>query len=182
MDRLVFRSLRINCHAADRVHGSSLFRDALTMQIAAGVHGALRLFALLYTPVGYLPARGTAEDVSAWQLLIERRQARFLMLMEIPSRWYKLSMQQEVKENCLQRLARIEGQVRGIARMVGEDRYCIDILTQIAAVQAALGKVEREILQNHVNTCVEHAIASGNAEEQRRKVAELMEVLNRSLG
>ncbi len=67
------------------------------------------------------------------------------MLMEIPSRWYKLSMQQEVKENCLQRLARIEGQVRGIARMVGEDRYCIDILTQIAAVQAALGKVEREI-------------------------------------
>ena len=97
-------------------------------------------------------------------------------------RWYKHLMQQEVKENCLQRLARIEGQVRGIARMVGEDRYCIDILTQIAAVQAALRKVEGEILQNHVNTCVEHAIASGNAEEQRRKVAELMEVLNRSLG
>jgi len=96
--------------------------------------------------------------------------------------WYKRAMQHVVKENCLQRLARIEGQVRGIARMVGEDRYCIDILTQIAAVQAALRKVEGEILQNHVNTCVEHAIASGNAEEQRRKVAELMEVLNRSLG
>jgi DNA-binding FrmR family transcriptional regulator len=91
-------------------------------------------------------------------------------------------MQEEVKENCLQRLARIEGQVRGVARMVGEGRYCIDILTQIAAVQAALRKVESEILQNHVNTCVEHAITSGNAEEQRRKVAELMEVLNRSLG
>ncbi len=91
-------------------------------------------------------------------------------------------MQQEVKEKCLQRLARIEGQVRGIARMVGEDRYCIDIMTQIAAVHAALRKVESEILQNHVNTCVEHAIASGNAEEQRRKVMELMEVLNRSLG
>ena len=97
-------------------------------------------------------------------------------------RWYKRFMQQEMKEKCLQRLARIEGQVRGIARMVGEDRYCIDILTQIAAAQAALRKVESEILQNHVNTCVEHAIASGNAEEQRRKVAELMEVLNRSLG
>jgi CsoR family transcriptional regulator, copper-sensing transcriptional repressor len=102
--------------------------------------------------------------------------------MDIPSRWYKRFMQQEMKEKRLQRLARIEGQVRGIARMVGEDRYCIDILTQIAAVQAALRKVESEILQNHVNTCVEHAITSGNAEEQRRKVAELMEVLNRSLG
>jgi CsoR family transcriptional regulator, copper-sensing transcriptional repressor len=97
-------------------------------------------------------------------------------------RWYKRFMQQEMKEKRLQRLARIEGQVRGIARMVGDDRYCIDILTQIAAVQAALRKVESEILQNHVNTCVEHAITSGNAEEQRRKVAELMEVLNRSLG
>lgn len=97
-------------------------------------------------------------------------------------RWYKRFMQQEMKEKRLHRLARIEGQVRGIARMVGDDRYCIDILTQIAAVQAALRKVESEILQNHVNTCVEHAITSGNAEEQRRKVAELMEVLNRSLG
>lgn len=90
-------------------------------------------------------------------------------------------MQQNVKDKCLQRLSRIEGQVRGIARMVSEDRYCIDIITQMAAVQAALRKVESEILQNHVNTCVAHAIASGNADEQRKKVAELMEVLNRSL-
>jgi DNA-binding FrmR family transcriptional regulator len=103
-------------------------------------------------------------------------------LPDIPSGGTSVPMQQEMKEKRLQRLARIEGQVRGIARMVGEDRYCIDILTQIAAVQAALRKVESEILQNHVNTCVEHAITSGNAEEQRRKVAELMEVLNRSLG
>jgi DNA-binding FrmR family transcriptional regulator len=91
-------------------------------------------------------------------------------------------MQRDIRDNCLQRLSRIEGQVRGIARMVSEDRYCIDIITQISAVQAALRKVESEILQNHVNTCVEHAIASGNAEEQRQKVAELMEVLNRSIG
>ncbi len=90
-------------------------------------------------------------------------------------------MQQDVKDKCLQRLSRIEGQVRGIARMVGEDRYCIDIITQMAAVQAALRKVEAEILQNHVNTCVARAIASGDADEQRKKVAELMEVLNRSL-
>jgi DNA-binding FrmR family transcriptional regulator len=88
----------------------------------------------------------------------------------------------DTKTKCLQRLSRIEGQVRGIARMVAEDRYCIDIITQIAAAQAALRKVEGELLQNHVSHCVEHAIASGNAEDQRRKVAELMEVLNRRSG
>lgn len=82
----------------------------------------------------------------------------------------------------MKRLSRIEGQVRGIARMVGEDRYCIDILTQIAAVQAALRKVEGEILRNHVAHCVEHAIASGNADDQRRKVSELVEVLSRRAG
>ncbi|KAI96293.1 metal-sensitive transcriptional regulator [Rhodomicrobium vannielii ATCC 17100] len=87
----------------------------------------------------------------------------------------------EGKDKRLRRLARIEGQVRGIARMVADERYCIDIITQIAAVQAALRKVESEILENHVSHCVEHAIQSGNAEEQRTKVAELMEVLNRRL-
>lgn len=66
--------------------------------------------------------------------------------------------------------------------MVGDDRYCIDIITQISAVQAALRKVENELLQNHVSHCVEHAIASGNTEDQRQKVAELMEVLNRRTG
>jgi DNA-binding FrmR family transcriptional regulator len=91
-------------------------------------------------------------------------------------------MRKEIRDKCLQRLSRIEGQVRGIARMVGEDRYCIDIITQIAAAQAALRKVENELLEDHVSHCVEHAIASGNAEDQRRKVAELMEVLNRRSG
>ena len=66
--------------------------------------------------------------------------------------------------------------------MVAGDRYCIDIITQIAAAQAALRKVEGELLQNHVSHCVEHAIASGDAEDQRQKVAELMEVLNRRPG
>ncbi|NJO22825.1 MAG: metal-sensitive transcriptional regulator [Sphingomonadales bacterium] len=64
--------------------------------------------------------------------------------------------------------------------MVDEDRYCIDIVTQIAAVRAALERVEEEILRDHVAHCVEHAIKSGNAAEQRRKVAELMDVLARS--
>lgn len=80
----------------------------------------------------------------------------------------------------LKRLSRIEGQVRGLSRMVEEDRYCIDIITQIAAVRAALAKVEEDILQDHIAHCVEHAIASGDRHEQRKKVAELMEVLERT--
>lgn len=89
-------------------------------------------------------------------------------------------MQKEAKSSCLQRLGRIEGQVRGISRMVAEDRYCIDILTQLSAVRAALRRVEDLVLRDHVAHCVEHAIASGNAEEQRQKVAELMEVFARA--
>ena len=88
-------------------------------------------------------------------------------------------MDQETKRKCQQRLSRIEGQVRGVARMIDEGRYCIDIMNQIAAVQAAMGKVEEELLRNHVSHCVENAITSGNADEQRKKVAELIEVLGR---
>jgi len=70
--------------------------------------------------------------------------------------------------------------VRGVAGMVERDRYCIDIITQIAAVRAALRRVEEEILQDHVGHCVEAAIASGNRREQRRKVNELIDVLART--
>ena len=84
------------------------------------------------------------------------------------------------KSTTLKRLSRIEGQVRGLARMVEEDRYCIDIVTQISAVRAALRRVEEEILRDHVSHCVEHAIASGDPKEQRAKIAELMDVLGRS--
>lgn len=80
----------------------------------------------------------------------------------------------------VKRLSRIEGQVRGIARMVEEDRYCVDIVTQISAVRAALRKVEEEVLKQHIEHCVEHAITSGDREEQRTKVAELMELLKRA--
>ncbi len=93
---------------------------------------------------------------------------------------YMSTMQQASKTSCRKRLNRIEGQVRGLARMVDEDRYCIDIVTQIAAVRAALGRVEQEILRDHVAHCVDQALKSGNAAEQRRKVAELMDVLARS--
>lgn len=84
------------------------------------------------------------------------------------------------KAATLKRLGRLEGQVRGIARMVEDDRYCIDIVTQIAAARAALRKVEEEILREHVAHCVEHAIASGDKADQRRKVAELMDVMGRA--
>jgi len=91
-------------------------------------------------------------------------------------------MQEATKTSCRKRLSRIEGQVRGLARMVEQDRYCIDIVTQLSAVRAALGRVEEEILRDHVAHCVEGAIRSGNAAEQRRKVAELMDVLARARG
>ena len=89
-------------------------------------------------------------------------------------------MRTEIKAPCLTRLKRIEGQVRGLARMVEEDRYCIDIVTQISAVRTALRRVEEEILRDHVAHCVEHAVASGNKAEQRQKIAELMDVIARA--
>jgi DNA-binding FrmR family transcriptional regulator len=89
-------------------------------------------------------------------------------------------MRKDIKASCQKRLSRIEGQVRGLARMVDEDRYCIDIVTQIAAVRAALRRVEEEVLRDHVAHCVEHAIASGNKSDQREKIAELMDVIGRS--
>jgi DNA-binding FrmR family transcriptional regulator len=84
------------------------------------------------------------------------------------------------KPKLLNRLNRIEGQVRGVSRMVGEDRYCIDVLTQIRAIRAALAKVETELLKTHLDHCIEGAIVSGDAAEQRRKAAELIELLERA--
>jgi CsoR family transcriptional regulator, copper-sensing transcriptional repressor len=89
-------------------------------------------------------------------------------------------MRPHAKASVLKRLNRIEGQVGGLSRMVEQDRYCIDIVTQLSAVRAALRRAEEEILADHVANCVEHAIASGNKAEQRRKVTELMEVLSRA--
>ena len=89
-------------------------------------------------------------------------------------------MRKDIKVSCFKRLNRIEGQVRGLSRMVEEDRYCIDIVTQVAAIRAALRRVEEEILRDHVSHCVEHAIASGNKADQRRKIEELMAVVSRA--
>jgi CsoR family transcriptional regulator, copper-sensing transcriptional repressor len=89
-------------------------------------------------------------------------------------------MRAQAKAACLRRLGRIGGQVRGLARMVEEDRYCIDVVTQVAAVRGALRRVEEEVLRDHVGHCVDHAIASGNKGDQRKKIAELMDVLGRA--
>jgi DNA-binding FrmR family transcriptional regulator len=80
---------------------------------------------------------------------------------------YIAGMRKDIKTSCLKRLQRIEGQVRGLARMVEDDRYCIDIVTQIAAVRAALRRAEEEIV-------------SGDKADQRRKIAELMDVVGRA--
>lgn len=74
-------------------------------------------------------------------------------------------MHEDAKEKYRKRLSRIEGQVRGVSRMVDDNRCCTDIITQIAAVQAALPKVEEELLRSHVSHCVEHAIKSDDAED-----------------
>jgi CsoR family transcriptional regulator, copper-sensing transcriptional repressor len=89
-------------------------------------------------------------------------------------------MRSDIKASIQKRLGRIEGQVRGLSRMVEEDRYCIDIVTQISAVRAALRRVEEEVLRDHVAHCVEHAIKSGDRRDQRQKIAELMAVIERS--
>jgi DNA-binding FrmR family transcriptional regulator len=91
-------------------------------------------------------------------------------------------MQEHGKKSVAARLSRIEGQVRGVARMIEQDRYCIDVVNQIEAVRAALKRVEDAILKDHVAHCVEGAIASGDAADQRRKLAELVQVFGRIAG
>ena len=88
-------------------------------------------------------------------------------------------MNERTRKSVSGRLSRIEGQVRGISRMVAEDRYCIDVLTQLQAVRAALHKVEEEMLKDHVQHCVAHAFEAGDPGEQREKIDELVNVLGR---
>jgi DNA-binding FrmR family transcriptional regulator len=80
----------------------------------------------------------------------------------------------------IDRLSRIQGQVGGIARMIQDDRYCIDILTQIQAIKAALRKVEDELLKSHSNHCVANAIKSGDVKEARTKFAELVDLFSKT--
>lgn len=83
------------------------------------------------------------------------------------------------RSDIINRLKRIEGQVRGVSQMVADDRYCMDILHQVQAVKAALAKVESAILKDHASCCVAEAIASGDVAEQRAKFNELVDLFER---
>jgi len=80
------------------------------------------------------------------------------------------------KAGLARRLNRVEGQVRGIGRMVEEDRYCVDILTQVSAVQSALDALARELLEHHLHGCVQHAVRSGDGD---RAIAEALAVIRK---
>jgi len=88
-------------------------------------------------------------------------------------------MKPELRAKVEQRLRRVAGQVAGIQRMVDEDRYCVDVLLQVAAVRAALDRVGKLVLASHVETCVAGAFQDGSARERRKKLDELLEVFAR---
>jgi DNA-binding FrmR family transcriptional regulator len=88
---------------------------------------------------------------------------------------------EETRNDLLARLRRIEGQVRGIHRMVEQDTYCIDILTQVSAAVSALDKVGLKVVANHVQTCVREAVSAPEPEAGRRHVEELVDALERFL-
>jgi DNA-binding FrmR family transcriptional regulator len=83
------------------------------------------------------------------------------------------------KDAMVKRLHRIEGQVRGIERMVEEERYCIDILTQIGAVTTALESLAQRLLEDHANHCVAGALAAGDREQAETKTRELLDAVQR---
>ena len=99
-------------------------------------------------------------------------------LLFIPYRGIVQAMDAKLKKSQLARLSRIEGQVRGIARMIEEERYCIDVLTQVRAVRAALNKVEQETLGDHLQHCVAHAFHAGSEKDRKAKIEEILEVLD----
>ena len=88
----------------------------------------------------------------------------------------------ETKVKALGRLRRIEGQVQGIQRMVEEEKYCVDILLQLTAVEGAVEQVQRLLLGRHIESCVAEAIRSGSTRDRQRKVDELLDVFSRFSG
>ena len=159
-------------------------RTAYEFRAAAGRAKIIRMAAVLR------PVLGRVRIDSHAAHRIDHAVFRVVMMVMSGSHAYRLApntprgyiaaMAKDSKPGTLKRLNRIEGQVRGLARMVEDERYCIDIVTQIGAVRAALRRVEEEILRDHVAHCVDHAIKSGNKADQRRKVAELMDVMGRA--
>jgi len=88
-------------------------------------------------------------------------------------------MDADTKGKALGRLRRIEGQIQGIQRMVDEEKYCVDILLQLSAVQGAVEQVQKLLLGQHIESCVSEAIRSGNTRERAKKVGELLDVFAR---
>jgi DNA-binding FrmR family transcriptional regulator len=88
-------------------------------------------------------------------------------------------MDDDTRLKALGRLRRIEGQVQGIQRMVEQDKYCVDILLQLAAVEGAVGQVQKLVLGRHIAECVTEAIRSGSPRERQKKMDELLEVFSR---
>ena len=86
-------------------------------------------------------------------------------------------MKEKTKSLADQRLARIEGQVRAVRRLVAEDRYCVDIVRQVQAARSALSSLEALVIEDHVDTCVEQALTKGSINERREKVTELVGIL-----
>jgi DNA-binding FrmR family transcriptional regulator len=91
-------------------------------------------------------------------------------------------MDAQNKGKALGRLRRIEGQVQGIQRMVEEDKDCVDVLLQLAAVQGAVEQVQKLMLGQHLESCVAEAVRSGSARDRQKKVDELLEVFSRFSG
>lgn len=88
-----------------------------------------------------------------------------------------IGIDDEIKASNLRRLSRIEGQIRGIQRMVEEDRYCADTLTQISSAQEALRAVARALMRNHLAHCATHAIRSGSDDERHAMYDELLDII-----
>jgi DNA-binding FrmR family transcriptional regulator len=88
-------------------------------------------------------------------------------------------MDDDTKVKALGRLRRIEGQVQGIQRMVEEEKYCVDILLQLTAVEGAVEQVQRLLLGRHIESCVADAIRSGSTRDRQKKVDELLDVFSR---
>jgi Uncharacterized protein conserved in bacteria len=109
---------------------------------------------------------------------IKRAESSSALVCEAPAAGRKaVGVDAEIKASNLRRLSRIEGQLRGIQRMVEEDRYCVDILTQVSSAQEALRAVARSLMRNHLEHCASHAIRNGSAEERRAMYDELLEMI-----
>jgi CsoR family transcriptional regulator, copper-sensing transcriptional repressor len=132
-------------------------------------------------------SRPTRADAPAFTFsfsrLLHLRGCRPEVTFRIPPRGMRkvtgTMIEGTLKKKLVARLRRISGQVEGVARMVEHDRYCVDVLLQIAAAQAALGQAGALVLRSHVDTCVSEAMANGTTNQRKKKIAELMDVFSR---